>query len=175
MAAGPRPAARASPGTSVAPPPAEALRTGPREPGRDTPDGSWSTMSRSTTEFLDRVQDAASIPDRQEAVRGVRAVFRALMSRHGDQRVRELAALLPEELETLWKPAFYASLREPTLGSGSDGGRAMGREVAGEVPGLDEGDGERLARAVVVALEPFLTADRRAELKPYLPAALRGS
>lgn len=132
-------------------------------------------MSRSTTEFLDRVQDTASVPDRREAVQGVRTVFRTLMSRHGDQQVRELAALLPEELETLWKPAFYASLREETPGSGSDGGRPIGREVAGEVHGLDEDDGERLARAVVAALEPFLTADRRAELKPYLPAGLRGS
>lgn len=129
-------------------------------------------MGNTTTEFLDLVQDTASLQDRQQTVEGVRALFRALMEGQPDADAREIAALLPEDLETLWKPAFYRQLRGNGPGAGP-GGTSFPEQVRRHAPDLSDEQVDRLCRAVGAGLHQHLDAEQRTALEAYLPAALR--
>lgn len=134
------------------------------------------------SEFLDRVQASASLESHAQALDAVRgvfyALFRGLGNGHGREETRNASDHLPEELETLWKPALFACLGEDRAGgrkasSGEAGGGAFVDRVRRQAPDLD-GDGvERVARAVLGELRPLVPADGRAALARGLPDHLR--
>lgn len=132
------------------------------------------------SEFLDRVQKASDLRDHDRALEAVRGVYYALFVGTGDEGAREAAGHLPEDLETLWKPALFARLREDafTGGPGGDGAGPPDREafvarVRRHAPALEEDAVERVTRAVLRELRPHLSADGRSALAPGLPDQLR--
>jgi len=104
-----------------------------------------------TRQFLDRLERDAAVADREAALEGARAVFHALLESGESGDPDDVAALLPEELETLWKPAYYSCLRERRFRSSLDDPaaslpgtpRSPGREAAGAADAAGAAPGDR--------------------------------
>lgn len=125
------------------------------------------------SEFLDEVRRACALEDRSRALETARGVFGVLLRAGGEGSCRSVAAHLPEELETVWKPAFFTCLREDA--SLPDGGRegAFVRQLREEVPALDADDADRAVRSVLRALRHRMDTEGQAELARSLPETLR--
>lgn len=123
-------------------------------------------------QFLDQVQRETAVEDRQQALVGVRAVFYGLMAEPSRADLRRLAALFPEELETLWKPAFYTCLRDRREQDERSGKRFLEhvREQVGPTDGLDA---RRMSRAVLEALRGGLPEPDRSTLDDFVPDDLQ--
>ncbi|MFW6010561.1 MAG: DUF2267 domain-containing protein [Gemmatimonadota bacterium] len=123
-------------------------------------------------QFLDQVQRETAVEDRQQALVGVRAVFYGLMAEPSRADLRRLAALFPEELETLWKPAFYTRLRDRREREGPSEEefleRVRGRVRDGTSSEVDL-DARRMSRVVLGALRSRLPEPDRATLDDFVP------
>lgn len=132
-------------------------------------------MDEPTSEFLDDIRRSHTLPPGSEALDAARAVFYALLRADSEDGCRRIAGFFPEELETLWKPAFYRCLREQRR----DEGPSMPRDVEGRMrvhsPELGEGDPTGLARAVLEALASRLEDGERRDLAETLPDELKDS
>lgn len=126
-------------------------------------------MSETTREFLSQVEPSLPAGRREDAVATVRAVFRALMSDPGRVELREFRTLLPEDLETLWKPAFYACLREQDGQAEGTNGAGLTARVRSEMPDLSPDEARELTRAVLNGLRPHLTVEQQTRLDGFLP------
>ena len=129
------------------------------------------------SEFLDRVQASSTLRNHDRALEAVRGVFYAVILGAGDGEPRDVAEHLPEELETLWKPALFACLREGVEGD-DEAPRPPDRSafvarVRRQAPELDGERVDRVARAVLRELRPHVSADGRSELAPGVPDHLR--
>ena len=125
-----------------------------------------------TTDFLDQVRHGTGeIGDQGRALEIARAVFFALLWTHADS-CREVAELLPEELETVWKPALFTCLRHER-----SNGRADPEEflvhVQERVPGMEDAAARAAVSSVLRALKDHLEPPERAELADLLPADLK--
>ena len=137
------------------------------------------------SEFLDRVQASAALEDHDQALEAVRAVFYALFrgigNGSGREPTREASEHLPEDLETLWKPALFACLGEDRaageetsgVGTGASGSEAFVVRVRRRAPDLDSERVERVARAVLHELRPLVPSEGRSALARGLPDHLR--
>lgn len=119
-------------------------------------------------QFLDQVQRETAVEDRQQALVGVRAVFYGLMAEPSRAELRRLAALFPEELETLWKPAFYTCLRDRRARDERSGKRFL-EHVREQVDPTDVLDARRMSRAVLGALRGRLPEPDRSTLDDFVP------
>lgn len=128
-------------------------------------------MSEITRQFLSQVEPSLPAGRREDAVSTVRAVFRALMSEPGRAELEEFRTLLPEDLETLWKPAFYTCLRKQDAGEGGTNGAGLTARVRSEMPDLSPEEAREVARAVVDGLRPHLTVEQETRLEAFLPDA----
>lgn len=124
-------------------------------------------------DFLDRVQDHSSFGDRDRTLQAVRAVFCGLMHGNGEASCREVAGLLPGELETIWKPSLFTCLREHRSGNGTPGPADFTAVVRRRMPELDSDEVAEVTRAVLLGLEPYLSAEDRERLERRLPERLR--
>lgn len=122
-------------------------------------------------EFLDHVQRETAVEDRQRALVGVRAVFYGLMASPSRSDLRRLVALFPEELETLWKPAFYTCLRDRRDRNGASGKSFLDLVRRHSRP-ADELEADRMSRAVLEALRARLPDLDRRTLDEFVPAEL---
>lgn len=131
------------------------------------------------SEFLESVQATSSLGDPDLTLDAVRGVFYALLLGAGNRHVREASDHLPEELETLWKPALFACLREegdPAAEGGTGdapGPEAFANRVRRQAPELDGEGVEKVTRAVLQELRSRISARARSELARGLPAHLR--
>lgn len=131
------------------------------------------------SEFLERVQRASGLRDPDRTLEAVRGVFYALLLGAGNGQVRDAAEGLPEELETLWKPALFACLRQdgearaPAGSSGRDAREDFVDRVRRQAPDLDGEDVEEVARAVLRELRPRLSPDARSRLIAAVPDGMR--
>lgn len=123
-------------------------------------------------QFLDQVQRKTAVGDRQQALVGVRAVFYGLMAVPSRADLRRLAALFPEELETLWKPAFYTCLRDRRERDERSGKRFL-EHVREQVGPTDDVDARRMSRAVLGALRARLPELDRSTLDDFVPDDLQ--
>lgn len=119
-------------------------------------------------QFLDQVQRETAVEDRQQALVGVRAVFYGLMAEPSRSDLRRLAALFPEELETLWKPAFYTCLRDRRERDGRSDRRFL-EHVREQLGTADDLDPRRMSRAVLGALRVRLPELDRSTLGDFVP------
>lgn len=126
-----------------------------------------------TSEFLDHVQDASPTRDRGRVLDVARGVFYALLRASGPRRCREVADLLPEELETVWKPAFFTCLRENRSPNGPPAGSTFLDLVRRRVPDMDEEEFRGATSAVIDSLRPYLTPGEIEQLSSCLPDELR--
>lgn len=122
-------------------------------------------------QFLDQVQRETAVEDRQQALLGVRAVFYGLMAGPSRADLRRLAALLPEELETLWKPAFYTCLRDRRERDERSVKRFL-EHVREQVGPTDDLDARRMSRVVLEALRARLPELDRSTLDDFVPGEL---
>lgn len=124
-----------------------------------------------TSEFLDRIRHGTgAIGDRGRALDIARGVFFALLRSHASS-CREVAELLPPELETIWKPALFTCLRrEGEPGSASDDFLSHVRE---RVPDLKDPEARAAVASVLRALKGHLGPSEQAELAGLLPDDLR--
>lgn len=125
-------------------------------------------------EFLDRIESASPTGDRDRTLEAVRGVFYAMMQGGDEAGCREVAALLPEDLETLWKPALFTCLREQRSPDGPPADGDFVARVRRRVPDLEPEEIERLTRAVVDGLAPHLSEEERARLLGTAPGELVG-
>lgn len=125
------------------------------------------------SEFLDRVQKASDFRDHDRTLEAIRGVFYALLLGAADGDARAAASHLPDDLETLWKPALFACLREGEAPGSPLDGEAFADRVRRRVPGLEGERVERVARAVLGELRELVPADGRFELAGGLPVHLR--
>lgn len=123
-------------------------------------------------QFLDQVQRETAVEDRQQALIGVRAVFYGLMAGPSRADLRRLAALFPEELETLWKPAFYTCLRDRRERDERSGKRFL-EHVRERVGPTDDLDARRMSRTVLGALRARLPELDRSTLDDFVPDDLQ--
>lgn len=124
-------------------------------------------------DFLDRVQSHSSLGDRNLTLEAVRAVFCGLMYGNGESHCREVAELLPGELETIWKPSLFTCLREHRTGNGTPRESDFTAVVQRRMPDLEAGDVAEVTRAVLLGLEPYLSPEDRRGLERRLPERLR--
>lgn len=126
-----------------------------------------------TTEFLDQVRHGTgAIGDQGRALDIARAVFFALLWSHANS-CRQVARLLPDELETVWKPALFTCLRKEG-GDGASEDRTFVAHVQDHVPDLEDPTAARGAVASVLrALKDHLDAREQAELAELLPDELK--
>lgn len=128
------------------------------------------------SEFLHEVRNAASLADRTRALEVARGVFRVLFRTGREESCRAVASLLPEELETVWKPAFFTCLRPGPDGPDPDAGASFVRWLRREIPTLDDEDeARRCVRSVLRALRRRMDAERQVELGRILPEDLRNT
>lgn len=123
-------------------------------------------------QFLDQVQRETAVEDRQQALVGVRAVFYGLMAEPSRAELRRLAALFPEELETLWKPAFYTCLRDRRERDERSGRRFL-EHVREQIDPTDGLDARRMSRAVLGSLRARLPEHDRSTLDDFVPDDLQ--
>lgn len=126
-------------------------------------------------QFLDQVQRETAVEDRQRALVGVRAVFYGLMAGPSRADLRRLVALFPEELETLWKPAFYTCLRDRRERTGGPSGsflERVRRRARPETGDVDDLDPLRMSRAVLDALRSGVSDLDRRTLDGFVPEEL---
>lgn len=125
-----------------------------------------------TSDFLDEIRHGTgAIGDRGRALDIARGVFFALLHSHADA-CRDVAELLPDELETVWKPALFTCLRredDPTAGETGD----FLTHVQGQVPDLREPEARAAVASVLRALKEHLDPPEQAELAELLPDELR--
>lgn len=126
-----------------------------------------------TTEFLDQVQSRSFVGERDRAVAGSRAVFYALFVGRSDEETRRLAELLPEDLESLWKPPSFELLREESSGRSPETEEEFFETVLDRLDRLSLDGARRLARAVLVSLREHLTPATWSEVAELLPPGLR--
>lgn len=119
-------------------------------------------------QFLDQVQRETAVEDRQQALVGVRGVFYGLMAEPSRADLRRLAALFPDELETLWKPAFYTCLRDRRERDERSRERLL-EHVREQVAPTDGLDARRMSRAVLGALRTRLPEADRGTLDDFVP------
>lgn len=127
------------------------------------------------SDFLDQVQRHATFRDRDHTLEAVRAVFCGLMYGNGEAHCREVAELLPGELETVWKPSLFTCLREHRSANGTEGPPDFTGVVQRRMPRLDEDEVDALSRAVLRSLEPYLSRRERARLTRLVPDRLQDS
>lgn len=128
--------------------------------------------------FLDQVQLQTAVNDRQRALVGVRAVFYGLMASPSRADLRRLVALFPEELETLWKPAFYTCLRDRRERNGGSSPGFLEQVRTEMFPKASDGDDldpRRMSRAVLGALRSRLSDLDRSVLDEFVPEELEES
>lgn len=125
-----------------------------------------------TSEFLDQVRHGTgAIGDRGRALDIARGVFFALLRTPGSSS-REVAELLPDQLETVWKPALFTCLRregEPVDARADD----FVSHVREQVPDLEEPEARAAVASVLTALKDHLGPPEQAELAGLLPDDLR--
>lgn len=119
-------------------------------------------------QFLDQVQRETAVEDRQQALVGVRGVFYGLMAEPSRADLRRLAALFPDELETLWKPAFYTCLRDRRERDERSRERLL-EHVREQVAPTDGLDARRMSQAVLGALRARLPEADRGTLDDFVP------
>lgn len=120
-------------------------------------------------EFLERIQSASPAEDPDRTLEAVRGIFYAMMQGTEETGCREVAGLLPEELETLWKPALFTCLREHRSSEGPPSDASFAERVRRHAPDLEDEEIERLTRAVLDALAPRLSAEDRDRLLRSAP------
>lgn len=125
-------------------------------------------------EFLERIQSASPAEDPDRTLEAVRAVFYAMMQGTDEHGCREVAALLPEELETIWKPALFTCLRDHRSADGPPPDADFVERVRRHVPDLEPEEVERLTRAVLDGLVPRLSPEARERLLGEAPGELVG-
>lgn len=125
-----------------------------------------------TSEFLDQVRHGTgAIGDRGRALDIARAVFFALLWSNA-RSCREVADLLPEELETVWKPALFTCLRRdpgPTDAPDDD----FLAHVQEHVPDLEAPAARAAVASVLRALQDHLEPPEQEALAELLPEDLR--
>lgn len=126
------------------------------------------------SEFLERIQSASPAEDPDRTLQAVRGIFYAMMQGVEEDGCREVAGLLPEELETLWKPALFTCLREHRSDEGPPADATFADRVRRHAPEMETEEVERLTRAVLDALAPRLSADARERLFRSTPPELVG-
>lgn len=126
-------------------------------------------------DFLDEVQRHATFRDRDHTLEAVRAVFCGLMYGNGEAHCREVAELLPGELETVWKPSLFTCLRDHRSPNGTEPAGDFTTVVRRRMPDLDEDEVDALSRAVLRSLEPYLSPGDRNRLERLVPERLRNS
>lgn len=108
--------------------------------------------------------------DRGRALSGARAVFYALFRPLDGQTAARVAARLPRDLESLWKPAYFQSLRDSSTGDEHPSGAEEAlRSVWQRTPTVDRQEAERLAAAVASVLRSTLAEEDWSEVAPRLP------
>lgn len=126
-----------------------------------------------TSDFLDQIRHGTgAIGDRGRALDIARGVFFALLHSHADA-CRDVAELLPDELETVWKPALFTCLRredDPTPEGEADD---FVSHVQEQVPDLEEPEARAAVASVLRALTEHLEPPEQAELAELLPDELR--
>lgn len=125
-------------------------------------------------EFLERIQHASPADDPDRTLQAVRGIFYAMMQGAEEDGCREVAGLLPEELETLWKPALFTCLREHRSSDGPPADASFVERVHRRVPDMEPEEIERLTRAVLDGLAPRLPEEDRDRLLRSAPADLVG-
>lgn len=125
-------------------------------------------------EFLDRIQSASPAGDHDRTLEAVRGIFYAMMQCGDEEGCREVAALLPEELETLWKPALFTCLREHRSPEGPPDDVDFVERARRGIPGMEPGEIERMTRAVIDGLAPHLSEEERERLLRKTPPELVG-
>lgn len=125
-------------------------------------------------EFLERIQSASPVEDPDRTLEAVRAVFYAMMQGTDEHGCREVAALLPEELETIWKPALFTCLRDHRSSDGPPREADFVERVRRHVPDLEPEEVERLTRAVLDGLVPRLSEEAREKLLGKAPEEMVG-
>lgn len=131
-------------------------------------------MRGKSSPFLDRVEETAPLHDRDRLADGVRAVFYALFGAVEDDELEGVAKLLPSELETLWKPAYFQLLRDagapappPALAAGeADDPVEVVRQRAAP---LSREEAETLTAAVLGALRDELNGSEWDRFARSLP------
>lgn len=125
-----------------------------------------------TSEFLDRVRHGTgAVGDRGRALDIARGVFFALLWSHADS-CREVAELLPDELETVWKPALFTCLRREGEPAGARNVDFLS-QVQRQVPDLEEPEARAAVASVLRALKEHLRPPDQTELAELLPDDLR--
>ncbi len=125
-------------------------------------------------EFLERIQSASPAEDPDRTLEAVRGIFYAMMQGTEEAGCQEVADLLPEELETLWKPALFTCLREHRSGDGPPADADFVDRVRRRVPEMEPDEIGRLTRAVLDGLAPRLSEEDRDRLLRSAPAELLG-
>lgn len=125
-------------------------------------------------DFLDRIQTASDLEDPDRTLEAVRGVFYALMQADDEGGCRTTAALMPEELETLWKPALFTCLREHRSEDGAPAGQSFVEAVRRRAPEVEPAEVERLTRAVLDGLAPYLSEEDRDRLLRISPEGTAG-
>lgn len=123
-------------------------------------------------EFLEEVQRHATFSDRDHTLEAVRAVFCGLMYGNGEAHCREVAELLPGELETVWKPSLFNCLRDHRDPNGERSADFVG-VVRRRMPDLNDDEVDALTLAVLRSLEPYLSPRDRDRLEELVPGRLR--
>jgi len=125
-------------------------------------------------DFLDAVRRDSHFDDRDRTLEAVRAVFCGLMFGNGETHCREVAELLPGELETVWKPALFTCLREHRSANGTPAPSDFAGVVRRRMPELDDEQVDAVSRAVLRSLSPYLAPEDRTRLERLVPERLRG-
>ena len=126
------------------------------------------------SDFLDEVQRHSSLEDRDRTLDAVRAVFCGLMYGNGESHCREVAELLPGELETVWKPSLFTCLREHRKRNGDAPPADFTGVVRRRMPELDEDQVDVVTRAVLRSLSAYLGPEERRRLESLVPQRLQG-
>lgn len=125
-------------------------------------------------DFLDRIHSATTAEDPDRTLEAVRGVFYALMQADEEGGCRTVASLLPEELETLWKPALFTCLRDHRSEEGPPTYRSFVEAVRRRAPELEPDEVGRLTRAVLDGLAPYLSKEDRDRLLRATPEEMAG-
>lgn len=125
-------------------------------------------------EFLERIQSASPTEDPDRTLEAVRGIFYAMMQGTEETGCREVADLLPEELETIWKPALFTCLREHRSPDGPPADASFVDRVRRHAPDMEAEEIERLTRAVLEGLAPRLSEEDRDRFFRAAPAELVG-
>lgn len=124
-----------------------------------------------TSEFLDEIRHGTgAIGDRGRALVIARAVFFALLRSHADS-CRDVAGLLPGELETIWKPALFNCLRSEG-DPGAPRAETFLAFVQEQVGDLEEPEARAAVASVLRALKRHLGTPEQTELAGLLPDEL---